>query len=195
MTRRAQAGLLAGLLALLAVLLCWRAGYFGGGVGPSPGKRPGAAVPGVAREDVADWEGLALLAGATPRAGTVDLFSRTAPPPPKARAATRAPVPPPPPIEPVPAPPPPPPPPEDPLADVRKDLASYRFVGYLQKTGDMIVFLAAGNDVFLVKKGDVLGRTRTVVVRDIKEGEIVFLFPPDKRIRATLKDNAPLTVN
>jgi hypothetical protein len=191
--------LLAALLALLAVLLSWRAGYFGGS-GPSPAKGPRATASGAAREGAADWDGLTRLAGRASRAGDVDLFSRAAASPPKARASARAPQPPPPPMEPVPAPPPPaspppPPPPEDPLADVRKDLASYRFVGYLQKTGDMIVFLAAGNDVFLVKKGDVLGRTRTVVVREIKEGEIVFLFPPDKRIRATLKDNAPLTVN
>jgi len=68
-------------------------------------------------------------------------------------------------------------------------------MGYLQKTGDMVVFLAVGNNVFLVKKGDVLGRTRTVVVQDIREREILFLFPPDRRIRAVLKDNYPLVVN
>ena len=200
MTRRGQGILLAGLLALLAVLLAWRGGWLGAKGGALSGKPPGKSPAASVREGAPDWAGLARLAGPAPRAGTLDLFTGIAPPPPKPRAVARKPEPPAPPPVPVPEPappppPPPPPPPEDPLAAVRKELASYRFVGYLQKTGDVVVFLAAGNDVFLVKKGDVLGRTRTVVVQEIREKEIVFLFPPDRRIRATLKDNSPLSVN
>ncbi len=195
---------MAGLLAILAALLGRRLDLFGDGAGPPAAGARRMPASGPARERGVDWAGLARLAHAAPKAGAVDIFSGAASAPPKLRAASsRAAVKPSPPVEqpqpPSPAPPappaPPPPPPEDPLAAVRKDLASYRFVGYLQKTGDMIVFLAAGKDVFLVRKGDVIGRTRTVVVQDIREKEIFFLFPPDRRIRAVLKDNAPLIVN
>ncbi len=195
MTRRVQALMLAVLLVVFGVLLAWRAGWLRPEADLRPGNRSRGSGPGAGRDGTVDWAGLERLAGPGSRAGAVDLFVGVAPAPRKSRAVARTPDPPPPPPPPAAPVTPPAPPPEDPLAAVRKELASYRFLGYLQKTGDIVVFLAAGNDVFLVKRGDVLGRTRTVVVQDIREKEIFFLFPPDRRIRAVLKDNAPLNAN
>jgi len=55
-----------------------------------------------------------------------------------------------------------------------------------------VIFLSKGSGVFLVKRGDVL--VRGVVVTEIRESEIVFLVLPDRKVRAPLRDNAPLSV-
>ncbi|MHB9061667.1 MAG: hypothetical protein ACYC47_09250, partial [Desulfobacteria bacterium] len=94
---------------------------------------------------------------------------------------------------PPPAPEPPPPPPEDPLSAVRRELSVYKFVGFFRKSaGDRVIFLSKGSGVFLVKRGDVL--VRGVVVTEIRESEIVFLVLPDRKVRAPLRDNTPLSV-
>jgi hypothetical protein len=156
--------------------------------------------------------GVLQLAAPIPQAGVRDIFRRAVPrpavdpsgPASAERKAVRPeprkiaePEPPPAPVSPPapPAPPPPPvlPPPEDPMVQVKKELAAYRFVGYFRKTaGDQVLFLMKGSDVFLVKKGDVL--IRGVVVADVKEREIVLQIGADRKARAALRDNSPLSV-
>jgi hypothetical protein len=79
------------------------------------------------------------------------------------------------------------------MVQVRKDLAAYRFVGYFRKTaGDQVLFLMKGTDVFLVKKGDIL--VRGVVVAEVKEREIILQVGADRKARAALRDNSPLSI-
>jgi hypothetical protein len=159
--------------------------------------------------------GILQLVGEIPLTGTRDIFKRVAEQAPsegqravarrkevRPRQETekaRATEPPPELLSPVPAPPPLPPPPptlpppEDPMVQVKKELAAYRFVGYFRKTaGDQVLFLMKGTDVFLVKKGDIL--VRGVVVAEVKEREIVLQVGADRKARAALRDNSPLSI-
>lgn len=165
--------------------------------GPRPGR--GSGPPEIPRSVEPDWSQIVRFANERAGAGAKDIFfpnfreegsgggdARRA----KARREPEA-VPKPPP---VPEPPPvPPPPPEDPLAAVRSELSVYKFVGFFRKSaGDRVIFLSKGSGVFLVKRGDVLARG--VVVTEIRESEIVFLVLPDRKVRAPLRDNAPLSL-
>jgi len=169
----------------------------------SDGPRPGrVAPPEIPRSVEPDWTRIVRFEGEREGegAGAKDLFfpgsreggnpggeARRA----KVRKEPEALPKPPPAPEPPPA--PPPPSPEDPLAAVRRELSVYKFVGFFRKSaGDRVIFLSKGSGVFLVKRGDVL--VRGVVVTEIRESEIVFLVLPDRKVRAPLRDNAPLSV-
>jgi hypothetical protein len=212
MTRRQKIGLLSALVAVfLALQLRGLLPDDAPGRPSILGRRP--APKATAGPTVPErLSGLLLLAGKAPETGTRDLFRRAAAPsaaaPARKAPAPRAiarpepakaaePEPPPPaPVQAAPPPPPPPPalpPPEDPMVQVKKELAAYRFVGYFRKTaGDQVLFLMKGGEVFLVKKGDVL--IRGVVVADVKEREIVLQVGADRKARAALRDNSPLSV-
>ncbi|MFA6148784.1 MAG: hypothetical protein WC899_11310 [bacterium] len=168
--------------------------------GTRPGR--GSGSPEIPRSVEPDWSRIVRLAGEREGtgAGAKDIFfpgsreggnpggdARRA----KVRKEPEA-LPKPPPA-PEPPPVPPPPPPEDPLAAVRRELSVYKFVGFFRKSaGDRVIFLSKGGGVFLVKRGDVL--VRGVVVAEIRDSEIVFLVLPDRKVRAPLRDNAPLSV-
>jgi hypothetical protein len=166
--------------------------------GPRPGR--GSGPPEIPQSVEPDWSQIVRFAGERAGAGAKDIFfpnsqeggnaggdARRG----KVRRKPEAlpkplPTPEPPPV-------PPPPPPEDPLAAVRRELSVYKFVGFFQKSaGDHVIFLSKGSEVFLVKRGDVL--VRGVIVAEIRESEIVFLVLPDRKVRAPLRDNAPLSV-
>ncbi|HEX9024028.1 MAG TPA: hypothetical protein VF799_09330 [Geobacteraceae bacterium] len=55
---------------------------------------------------------------------------------------------------PPPLPPPPPPVPPTPAQIAAEEMAGFKFVGFLKKENRKTVFLARGNELFLVKKGD-----------------------------------------
>jgi hypothetical protein len=206
MNRRRKIALLAVLAAIFAGLQL--RGLIDGGSRGAPsilqGRKTERAAPGPsAAERLA---GVLRLSGEAPPVGVRDIFRRApdgmravaARRPDKPEAATaKPPAPAPPPAAPPPPPPPaaPPalPPPEDPMVQVRKDLAAYRFVGYFRKTaGDQVLFLMKGTDVFLVKKGDIL--VRGVVVAEVKEREIILQVGADRKARAALRDNSPLSI-
>ena len=132
--------------------------YRPGSTAPAP--RKGAAVP--ARNAVRDSEvHLALLDRALPRFSGYrrNIFSpifreevklppfKPLPPPPKPVAA--------PPTSPPPVPAPPAPPTEDQLAAA--EMAKFTFLGFLKKDGAKTVFLSSNNEIFLAKKGTMLG--------------------------------------
>lgn len=161
----------------------------------------GSGPPGAPRSVEPEWSRIVRFAGEREGAGAKDIFfpnfreggdaagdARRA----KVRKEPEALPAPPPAPDPPPA-PPPPPPPEDPLAAVRRELSVYKFVGFFRKSaGDRVIFLSKGSGVFLVKRGDVL--VRGVVVAEIRDSEIVFLVLPDRKVRAPLRDNTPLSV-
>jgi len=163
----------------------------------SDGPRPGRVGPPEIQPSVEpDWTRIVRFEGGREGegAGAKDIFFpgslERGKPDGEARRAKVMKKPEPPP-EPPPA--PPPPPPEDPLAAVRRELSVYKFVGFFRKSaGDRVIFLSKGSGVFLVKRGDVL--VRGVMVTEIRESEIVFLVLPDRKVRAPLRDNAPLSV-
>jgi hypothetical protein len=66
-------------------------------------------------------------------------------------------------------PPPPPPPPPLPQEIVRQELALYKFVGFYKKGEKTTIFLASAGEVFLVRKGDYLGRDRRYYVVNITD--------------------------
>lgn len=212
MTNRRRIGLLSALVVVFLALQL--RGLLPSGAPGKPSFLGGRQAPkaGAGPTDPERLAGVLHLAGEIPPAGTRDIFRRASVPavPAPARPAPASrrnagiepgkavePEPAPPPA-PVPAPPPPPPPPslpppEDPMIQVKKELAAYRFVGYFRKTaGDQVLFLMKGGEVFLVKKGDIL--IRGVVVAEVKEREIVLQVGADRKARAALRDNSPLSV-
>jgi hypothetical protein len=72
-------------------------------------------------------------------------------------------------VEVTPPPPPPPPPPPSPQEVVKKELTLYKFVGFFKKGEKKTIFLATAGDVFLVRKGDYLGRDRKYYVVNITD--------------------------
>jgi hypothetical protein len=55
----------------------------------------------------------------------------------------------------------PPPPPPSPQEIAQQDLARYKFVGFFKKGDKRTIFLSTNGEVFLVRKGDYLGRDRS----------------------------------
>ncbi|OGR34944.1 MAG: hypothetical protein A2091_03375 [Desulfuromonadales bacterium GWD2_61_12] len=78
-----------------------------------------------------------------------------------------APPPPPPPALVAPPPPPPPPPPPIISTQTRMELGRFVFLGYLEKLGIKTIFLGAGSDVFVVKKGDRFGSKSEFLVVEL----------------------------
>lgn len=64
---------------------------------------------------------------------------------------------------------PPPPPPPTPQEIVRQELALYKFVGFFKKGDKTTIFLTTNGEVFLVRKGDYLGRDRKYYVVNITD--------------------------
>lgn len=64
---------------------------------------------------------------------------------------------------------PPPPPPPSPQEIVRQELALYKFVGFFKKGEKTTIFLTTNGEVFLVRKGDYLGRDRKYYVVNITD--------------------------
>lgn len=77
-------------------------------------------------------------------------------PPVKAIAATPPPV-----LAPVPEAPPPPPP-----SRIKVFASSIRFVGFLEKTTERSAFFSRGEEVFILKKGDIFDRYRVTELTD-----------------------------
>lgn len=65
------------------------------------------------------------------------------------------------------APPPPPPPSAQEIA--RQELGRYKFVGFFKKGDKKTIFLATDGEVFLVRKGDYLGRDRKFYVVNVTD--------------------------
>lgn len=66
-------------------------------------------------------------------------------------------------------PPPPPPPPPSPQEVARKELSQYKFVGFYKKGEKQTIFLSSSGEIFLVRKGDYLGRDRKYYVLNITD--------------------------
>ena len=64
---------------------------------------------------------------------------------------------------------PPPPPPPSPQEIAQQELAHYKFVGFLKKGEKKTIFLSTADEVFLVRKGDYLGRDRKYYVVNITD--------------------------
>jgi hypothetical protein len=64
---------------------------------------------------------------------------------------------------------PPPQPPPTPQEIVRQELALYKFVGFFKKGEKTTIFLTTNGEVFLVRKGDYLGRDRKYYVVNITD--------------------------
>lgn len=98
-------------------------------------------------------------------------------------------LPPPPPLPTLPLPTPPPPPvmeaPPIPV-EVQQELAKFTFLGFLLKDGTKTIFLASGDEIFLVKRGDRFGNKKEFLVTD--------LSPERLTIVRQGEDNRPLIV-
>lgn len=83
------------------------------------------------------------------------------------------------PVIPVPAPvpellpPPPPPPPPTPEQILREKIAGFTFLGFLDRGGVKTVFLSGAGELYLVKAGDMFGRDKSLVAREITGQELV----------------------
>lgn len=66
-------------------------------------------------------------------------------------------------------PPPPPPPPPSPQEVARQEISRYKFIGFFKKGGKQTIFLSTAGEVFLVRKGDYLGRDRNYYVLNITD--------------------------
>lgn len=64
---------------------------------------------------------------------------------------------------------PPPPPPPSPQELARKELSLYKFIGFFKKGIKQTIFLSSGDEIFLLRKGDYLGRDRKYYVLDISD--------------------------
>ncbi|WP_051361301.1 hypothetical protein [Desulfuromonas sp. TF] len=114
-----------------------------------------------------------------------DIFNypRVAPPPPK---IVKPPVAPPPPpletIEPAPVPP-----------EVERELASFTFLGFLEKENVKTIFLSSGEEIFLVKKGESFGKGNEFHVSSLTPEMLVIRRREDPRtISIPLVEQAPL---
>lgn len=67
------------------------------------------------------------------------------------------------------APPPPPPPPPSPQELARQELSRYKFLGFFKKGVKQTIFLSSSDEIFLVRKGDYLGRDRKYYVVNITD--------------------------
>jgi hypothetical protein len=104
---------------------------------------------------------------------------------------------PPPPSSTVVLPPPPPPPVFEaamPAAAARqRELARFTFLGFLLKDGVKSIFLAAGDEIFVVKKGDRFGKDRSFFVADLTPERLIIRQNDDPRpIAVSLVEQAPL---
>lgn len=64
---------------------------------------------------------------------------------------------------------PPPPPPPSPQEVTRQELSQYKFIGFFKKGEKQTIFLSSDGEVFLVRKGDYLGRDRNYYVLNITD--------------------------
>ncbi|AMV72776.1 hypothetical protein JCM30471_12920 [Desulfuromonas carbonis] len=115
-----------------------------------------------------------------------NIFGSVEPPPP--------PPPPPPKVvsAPVVAAPPPPPPPQ-PTPVVQRELARFRFLGYLEKDQEKTVFLSRDKDLYLVKKGTRFGDRQEFTVGELTATRLVIQVAGDSRkIEIELAENQPL---
>lgn len=120
-----------------------------------------------------------------------DIFHYPAPPAPKPPPRpVSAPLPPPapkPPAIPEPA-----PEPEIPVA-VRRELARFTFLGYLEKEGVKTIFLSAAGEIFVVKKGDRFGQDGEFHVTGLSPELLTIRQGDDPRsINIPLVEQAPL---
>ena len=65
--------------------------------------------------------------------------------------------------------PPPPPPPPSPQEVARQELSKYQFVGFFKKGEKQTIFLSTAGEIFLVRKGEYLGRDRQYYVLNVTE--------------------------
>jgi len=134
--------------------------------GPRPAAKPKSS--GTAGRPAADRLNLGLLAQtAQPFPGADrDIFRfRGGGMPPIEAPVVAAP-----PVEAAPPPPPPPPTPEEIL---RQKVASFTFLGFLDKGGVKTVFLSSGGELFLVKAGEPFGKNRDLLAQEINARELV----------------------
>lgn len=98
---------------------------------------------------------------------------------------------PPPVVAPVVPPSDPPPPTAQEVA--RQELSQYKFLGLFQKKGRQTIFLSAAGEVFLVRKGDYLGRDRKYFVLDITETSLLLRREGTGEISIKLTDQETLS--
>lgn len=194
--KRMLLAVLAGLFALSVIYAFWamprqetappRA------AAPRPEVKGPAAKPGAPAADRLNLGLLAQRPQPFPGAGR-DIFRFRGRPAPAlsapVAAVPSAQVPPP-----EPPPPPPPPPPPTPEQILREKVAGFTFLGFLDKSGVRTVFLSSAGELFLVKAGDLFGKDRSLVAREITDRELVVGSVHDSAtVRVKLLEKEALT--
>lgn len=84
-----------------------------------------------------------------------------------------------------------PPPPVDAPSPVQQDMARFTFLGFMKKDNHKTIFLASGNEIFLVKKGDkIAGKYEAVNITD--EALTITVLGAGGEIVIPLLENRPL---
>lgn len=117
-----------------------------------------------------------------------DLFYSAPPAPLFVAPAKVEPLPPPPPVE-------PPPPPPGPTREevVARELARFKFLGFVKKEEQKTIFLGFEGDLFLVRQGDRFGRNREFLVTALTASELKIRQEEVGEIVIPLIDQAPLS--
>jgi hypothetical protein len=91
-----------------------------------------------------------------------------------------------------------------PMAEVRKSLSQFTFLGFLEKGGEKTVFLSSGGDLFLAKQGERFGVRQEFLVAEIddkllkvrhsaREGLIEIQLIEQQKLNAAV--SAPVTIS
>lgn len=88
---------------------------------------------------------------------------------------------------------PPPPPPPTPEELAQKELARFKFLGFFKKGEKRTIFLASGEEIFLVRKGDVFGRQGEFHVLDLTATSLKLRKEGAGEFTIQLVDQAPLS--
>lgn len=117
-----------------------------------------------------------------------NIFGSILPPPPPSKPVVKAP-----PVAAAAPAPSPPPAAAAPAAPVLPQLASFTFLGYLEKGGEKTVFLSQDDELFVVKKGDRFGADKEFQVVGLTPEELVIAVRGESRqITVPLVENQPL---
>ncbi|ALC17169.1 hypothetical protein DSOUD_2408 [Desulfuromonas soudanensis] len=80
------------------------------------------------------------------------------------------------------------------METVRQQLARFTFLGFLEKDREKTIFLSSADDIFLVKKGESLGKNKEYLVTELTAEKLVLQYRDDPRkITVPLLEQTPLT--
>jgi hypothetical protein len=82
---------------------------------------------------------------------------------------------------------------QQPPKAVQKELASFTFLGFLQKEAEKTIFLGSEKEIFIVKKGDRFGKNEEFYVADLTSEKLIIRQRGDSRmITIPLVEQIPL---